>query len=775
VRARQKARAAAAADRANAGAAGAGRRAAAVVGLILAGLALRPATATAAAAPPAPPAAVSDSAAGVRTLSLSMKALGVERPIQLQGVRGEAGVPFNVRPDEVVTRASLTLNFAYSPDLLPDLSHVVVLVNDEVVGTVGLVREGSGGVTVTVPIDPALFTNRNHLNFRLIAHYTKDCEDPLHSSLWANISNVRTTLNVSLQHLDAGYDLARLPAPFLDLASPLPLNLPFVFLETPSDPMLQAAGAVAGYFGMTASYRGFTFPVNLGSLPDGDGIVLAHGGALAGVLPPIDGPTVALVPNPKNRYATLLLVAGRNDDELLAAARSLAAAPNAFSGAHAGVTPLALPVRQPYDAPRWAAGRRSLRLGDVVRPELLEGAGLRPGLLTAAFRTPPDLFYWPARGPTLRLGYRFPSGDWLDHHMSRLDVLLNGKYLQTFPLSGESLGERTRDVLGGAATGRIAKVELPAYDLFGSDQLQFYYDLRLTKKGRCEGEVPGNIRTGVDADSRLDLSAAHHFARLPDLALFTSAGFPYTRLADQGDTTVVLAGQPGPAELESYLELMGRFADATGAPGVRVTVTRAGEPASLAHKDVVVIGPASLLQALPALFHGAPIQADQNSAVRVRASSALDRLFHPFGSNVEAGPIGQVNELLVNGTDFLGVMSWRSPVDRGRVVTAILAGSPQRLPGLMERMGDPKANYAIQGDLAVLSGTGFTSLRMDDGFWSGDLPLLLRLMWWLSRNPLSLALAAVGASLILATGAYAILKRLARRRLAEVGGDDAAA
>jgi cellulose synthase (UDP-forming) len=773
VRARQRARAA---QRSGAPASGAARRAAAVIGLVLAGAALRPAPAAAAAAPP-PVAAAAESAAGVRNLSLSMKALGVDRPIQLLGVRGEAGVPYNVRPDEVVTRASLTLNFAYSPDLLPDLSHLVVLVNDEVVGTVGLVREGAGGVNVTVPIDPALFTSRNRLNFRLIAHYTKDCEDPLHSSLWANVSNTRTTLNLTLQHLDAGYDLARLPAPFLDLASPLPLNLPFVFLDTPSNPMLQAAGALAGYFGMTASYRGFTFPVSLGDLPAGDGVVFVRGAApaLGAALPPLDGPTVALVPNPKDRYSTLLVIAGRNDDELLAAARALAASPNAFSGARAGVTPVSLPARRPYDAPRWAAGSRSLRLGDVVRPELLEGAGLRPGVLTAAFRTAPDLFFWPARGPSLKLGYRFPSGDWLDHNMSRLDVLLNGKYLQTFPLSGESLGEKARDVLGGAATGRVAKVELPAYDLFGSDQLQFYYDLRLTKKGRCEGEVPGNIRTGIDADSKLDLSAAHHFARLPDLALFTSAGFPYTRLADQGDTTVVLASQPGAAELESYLEMMGRFADATGAPGVRVTVARAGEPVSLEDKDVVVIGPATMLRALPALFKGAPIQADQNNAVRVRTSGVLDRLFHPFGSNVETAQAGQVDELLVNGADFLGMMSWRSPIDRGRVVTALLAGSPQRLPGLLERMGDPKANYTIQGDLAVLSGTGFTSLRTDRGFWSGDLPFVLRLMWWASRNPVSLAFAAVAASLILATGAYALLKRLARRRLRDLGGDDAAA
>lgn len=755
-----------------------GRRAAAAIALMLLGAGLRPSPAVAAVAPaPAAPAKPAPSAPGLgeRTVSIPMKGLGIEQPIQLLGVRGEAGAPYNVRSDEVVTKASLSLNFAYSPDLLPELSHLVILLNDEVVGTVGLVREGAGGVSLTVPIDPALFTSRNRLDFRLIAHYTRDCEDPLHSSLWANVSNTRTTLNLTLQRLDTGYDLARLPAPFLDVNSPSPLSLPFVFLENPSNDMLQAAGALAGYFGMSASYRGFSFPVSLSDIPATDAVLLVrNGGAAIPGLPALDGPTVTLVANPKNRFATLLVIGGRNDEELLAAARALASSPTAFSGGRALVTPVAMPARKPYDGPRWVAPGRSARLGDFVRPELLEGQGLRPGLLTASFRTPPDLFFWPARGPTLKLGYRYPNGQWLDYKSSRLDVLMNGKYLNTFPLTAPDMRDKARDLVGGAVTGRTGKVEMPAYNLFGADQLQFYYDLRLAKKGRCEGEVPGNIRTGIDANSKLELAGAHHFARLPDLAFFTGAGFPYTRMADQADTAVLLAAQPSAAEIETYLELMGRFADATGAPGVRVTVARAGEQVSLAHKDVVVLGPASLMQAMPELFKGAPIQAADN-AIRVRAGRALDRLFHAWGSNVDPTPVSQMNELLVNGNDFLGLMSWRSPIDRGRVVTAILAGSPQRLPGLMERMGDAKANFAIQGDISVLSGTGFTSLRVDRGFWSGDLPFYLRVMWWLSSNPLSLALAALAASLILATGAYALLKRHERRRLRELGEDDAAA
>ncbi|WP_461211624.1 cellulose biosynthesis cyclic di-GMP-binding regulatory protein BcsB, partial [Desulfocurvus sp. DL9XJH121] len=87
--------------------------------------------------------------------------------------------------------ATLTLNFAHSPALLPELSQLVVIVNGEVVKTLPLTRETAGGLTVTVPVDPALFLpGDNRLNLRLVGHYTRDCEDPFHSALWASISNV---------------------------------------------------------------------------------------------------------------------------------------------------------------------------------------------------------------------------------------------------------------------------------------------------------------------------------------------------------------------------------------------------------------------------------------------------------------------------------------------------------------------------------------------------------------------------------------------------------
>src|SRR5690606_38329133 len=108
---------------------------------------------------------------------------------------------------------------------------------------------------------------------------TMQCEDPLHSSLWAKVSNT-SQLQLATTPVAMPDDLAILPLPFFDSRDSRLLELPFVFAASPDNPSLEAAGAVASWFGAMASYRGAHFPVTLGQLPaKGNAIVLLTGSA----------------------------------------------------------------------------------------------------------------------------------------------------------------------------------------------------------------------------------------------------------------------------------------------------------------------------------------------------------------------------------------------------------------------------------------------------------------------------------------------------------------
>ena len=135
--------------------------------------------------------------------------LGANSPIRLIGVQGEGSLPFSVRRDEVVTGGKMDLTFAYSPALIPELSHLTVLLNGEVLGSIPLPKEKAiRAQTASLPINPVLFQEDNRVLFRFIGHYTLGCEDPLHSSLWLVLSNT-SKLTMQLRKAAAAPTICR--------------------------------------------------------------------------------------------------------------------------------------------------------------------------------------------------------------------------------------------------------------------------------------------------------------------------------------------------------------------------------------------------------------------------------------------------------------------------------------------------------------------------------------------------------------------------------------
>src|SRR5471032_1869489 len=294
---------------------------------------------------------------GGRRQTLTFSDLGALDPLQLRGTDGQNGVPFSVRSDEVVTGAVLHLIYSYSPSLLPSISQLKVLVNGEVAATLPVPRDQAGILVARdVSIDPRFITEFNHLNVQLIGHYTQQCEDPSNSTLWATVSNA-SSLDLTYASLESKPDLASLPVPFFDRRDVRRLELPFVFAQKPSAATLEAAGAVASWFGSLSGYRGAVFPAQIDNVPlSGNAVVFATSDQHpAGVkIPDITGPTIAVMDRDTPSRGRLLLVMGRNDAELKTAAKALGIGQNTLSGTTATITQLNdFAPRKPYDAANW--------------------------------------------------------------------------------------------------------------------------------------------------------------------------------------------------------------------------------------------------------------------------------------------------------------------------------------------------------------------------------------------------------------------------------------
>src|SRR5258706_1345009 len=125
-----------------------------------------PATAPRADRPAAAPAA---SAAPEITRRTPFTHFGSGPALQLRGDAATASLDFGSRADELVTRATLHLRYAYSPALAPGVSHIKLTLNDEVIGTLAVTAEDAGKpASQDVAIDPRLVAGNNKLTMSFI-------------------------------------------------------------------------------------------------------------------------------------------------------------------------------------------------------------------------------------------------------------------------------------------------------------------------------------------------------------------------------------------------------------------------------------------------------------------------------------------------------------------------------------------------------------------------------------------------------------------------------
>ncbi|WP_244850975.1 cellulose biosynthesis cyclic di-GMP-binding regulatory protein BcsB [Caballeronia sp. SL2Y3] len=730
-------------------------------------LALAACALDAAAIAPAPVASASENV-GATTAHIPFSALGAWQALQLRGIEDARSVSLGVRLDRVVTGAHLRLRYTYSPALVFPLSHVKVSVNNEVIATVPFDKEHAGSmVTQDIPLDPRLFTDYNQFGLRFIGHYTIDhCEDPANTALWVDVSPtsqfVLDTAPIKLPN-----DLALLPAPFFDARDVSRLTLPFVLPASADSATLRSAGVLASWFGALADYRQARFPA-LNALPANEhAVVIGTRDRLpAGVeLPRIDGPTILVADNPASADRKLLVVTGRNAAEVDDAVYALVLGRAAMSGASAKVARVDIgKPREPYDAPRWMPTNRPVSFKELVGDaSQLQVSGSTPDAIRLNLRVPADLFSWNAAGVPLNLKYRYTAPTVQNN--SSLAVDINDQLVKSFRLpvakADDSEGRIQLPLMSGANSGAANALDIPAFRVGSSNQLQLRFALDSQKTGLCASVATNPARAAVDPDSTIDFSGFVHYARMPNLAYFANSGFPFTRYADLSQTAIVIPDRPSPAELEAMLTMLGHMGQWTGLPSLRVTIARPGDLPGVAQKDLLVIGGAPSSPVLARWRDALPLSiadsAPKNDGV-TRASFSVREQWRD-GKRVTNGGAS-----LDQSGPLAALMGFQLPGEKGRSVIALAATEQGRLDDLLDVFERSERITQVQGDVSLVRRGGVDSMRVGDTYVVGYVPWYAKLWSHAVGHPVLLGLLGAVSGLLLAVAAFAALQELASRR-----------
>ncbi|MER2044277.1 MAG: cellulose biosynthesis cyclic di-GMP-binding regulatory protein BcsB [Pantoea agglomerans] len=681
----------------------------------------------------------------------------------LRGTRTTGQIEFGVRSDEVVTRALLNLSLRPSPALLPTLSQLKVYLNDELVGLITLTPEQLGKETQTqLSVDPRYIADFNRVRFELVGHYANVCENPANSAIWLDIGK-QSGIDLTLQKLPLKNDLSHFPEPFFDSRDTRPLTLPMVFSAQPDVTQQRAAAILASWFGSKTGWRGQRFPVLYNQLPQQHhAVVFATNDARPDFLkdlPPVAKPTVEIVSQPDNPYEKMLLILGRNDEDLLTAVQGIAQGELLLRGDISTIDSVKLlSPRQAYDAPNWVRTDRRTTFAELTQYEnQLQSDGVQPNPVSLTLNLPPDLFLVRARGIDMDLSYRYTAPFQSDG--SRLAVNLNNQFIQDYPLPPKNTtGQQLLHIpLIQGMLDKSHELLIPAL------RLDFDYaniTISGNADGRCETVTPITHHVVVDDNSSIDFSGYRHYIEMPSLRAWANAGFPFSRYADLAQTLVLMPPKPDAEQVSTLLNTLGNMGAQTGYPALRVQLTDDWATAKKQDVDLLMIG------AIPK-----DLQDDQRIPALVDATASwlkepVRRITPEVNPQSQREQAAESTTTISSRGPLATVIGFQSPFYDQRSVVALLAdGTPRSWQLLNEAMGDSGKRGTMSCSTVVIRESGVNSLRVGESYYVGHLPWWERLWSLLSVHPFWLALCALFVVVLFALMTWRLMRIITRRRL----------
>jgi cellulose synthase (UDP-forming) len=710
---------------------------------------------------------------------ITFKDMGLTAPMELRGPHSYYSLRFTLAYTAIPRKASLRLIYTLDPSLDLHATSIGILLNGiPVANVLPATQSGqpNGSFTTDLSLPDSLLVRANNLTLEFKGTGPMEREDRAKTRVLARISPF-SSLEVDGDRIEWQNNLSQLPLPIFDPDLQTTTTIPFVFLSKPTPTTLQAAGVIASWLGLMVSTQPVHFVVSQGTIPAGNAIVFASDRSL---LPPSlqlaasAGPLLALRPNPSDDKGSVLVLAGDSDDQLLHVAQTLSLTRSA-SGASQGalvsltgdtttVPDLTLPpMRLANDAPRWLTLTQGARFAGCSTQETLQSDGSNP--IPVYFHLPPGAHFGDKENILLHVHYRYDARQIAAG--SALRVVLNGAVVADIPLlpgATESDGQR------------LIQVPVEVFQPFGNTML-FHYDFVPANRSIASQQTP--VMNGkILCDSSLDLHGLTLWTAMPNLALFSNAGFPFTQYADLQKTTVVLPESPDPKEIALYLYLMSHFGAQTGYPALRVTV--AGSNSNISSgRDYLVLGTvanqpafASLGNIMPVALDAGGIQVKPQQGYQAAIGRVQNLVLDKWNALIGKPPIDNLSTLA--GVPDVLVQEAMSPASPDRTIVMIALRQDSSVDPFASVFLDRSQTRDMTGPVSLLIRSGLGSglgYRLQsypvagERYHIGEATPYVRLRIWFGESYLLLLFAVTPLTLLVALWTYGWMARRAHERL----------
>jgi cellulose synthase operon protein B len=399
-----------------------------------------------------------------------------------------------------------------------------------------------------------------------------------------------------------------------------------------------------------------------------------------------------------------------------------------------------------------------MKFGEMAKLEELRVKGFHPETIRLNYRVPPDVFTWRTKGAPVQLKYRATRLP--DHRNSNLRMSVNENFVDAVALY-DVREDPTNQVTPKTAHKAVQETSflLPPYAVTMRDQMQLHYTFDITKpEGECPELAPDNLVASIDAESSIDFSAFPKFAALPNLAYFTQMGYPFTRLADLSETSVVIPDRASVEEIGLYLAVMGRMGESTGYPATRHSVISAAEVSKTPDKDLIIIGTAQNQRLFADWGNSLPMLVD-NGVRRLREPDVSWRPMYRWEQqDIDESLKPKANVSISGPGTLVSMMGFESPIKPTRSVVFLYADKPTDFKRISDVLTDPERLASIQGDFVVFNEKSVSHAKVSETYYLGQLPWHNKLRWFLADHPILVALMALVLAILAAAALYRPLK-----------------
>jgi hypothetical protein len=657
-------------------------------------------------------------------------------------------------PRAQVSKATLDLVFTNSISLLEPRSQLRIRVNGKVVGQTLLeARNPARELNVDMPAD-LMTPGYNELEIFVAQHYANQCENPMSPELWTNIDTALSRLSFEYDLVPVAESLADIPTLIDPLGwNPFDLTLLTPASELQDSDLMLGAGLSLGVATLLR-YRplkvmhAVAIPAAtdvvedasgrvalIGNPADNDAILFGTSDQISQFLPAaisaeIAGPYIGLARHVGNASRFVLIISGRDSDEVAIAAKAFV-----LAGA-------ALP-----DVP-------GITVDDVVAPEVPRYANSHA--IEAGNRY--DFAGLGAQTTTLGTGAdRMEFEIWLAPDMfvpadSVLEVHIHMAYgagsdpgsVVNLELNGE-VASAIRLVSQDGGIFRDYVIPVPASWLRpGSNTLRFRAFMAPMSKGDiCFAPSDSGLFASIFDDSWLLLTEARHRVELPNLQLTARTGFPYSTPADGSELHVRTTSMNSDVVASAWM-LIGKMTQLGGVPLWRATI---GTGPTEEGRHEIVVGPIGDLP--PTLMEEAPVRFGPDgllkSTVLEMAAGETDsetvRGLFSAGQSLARTPSmtrALASVSYAGGPDGRSyLLQFESPTESGRLVTLVTSASASSLHSGVDRLVEFDLWGSLNGDLAIWDmSPGFArTATVGPQFHLGQTDLQSRASFFFSQRP----------------------------------------